>query len=140
MKQSELVKSILGPELYESLTKALVKLNTKSVVDLEELHSAIKTAPKSVIAFLMRELKDMNNDETREISLPWEENCLMIISKMDSDVYKGRIVKDSKVVDDFDLTAIPQLAMHLMSTFELYSEQEESSVKEQSALQHDNIQ
>lgn len=130
MKRLDLLKKIMGEELLESLNKALVKLNTKSVVDLEELHSAIKTAPKAIIAFLLRELKDMNNAETREVTLPWADNSMMTISKMDNDVYRGDIIRDSKIIHKFDLTAIPQLAAHLMSVFELYDEAaEESSSK-----------
>lgn len=120
MKRLDILEKIMGAELLESLNKALVKLNTKSVVDLEELHSAIKTVPKSIIAFLMRELKDMKQEETKEITLPWAENAMMTITKMGDDVFRGDIVRDSKIIHEFDLTAIPQLAAHLMSTFELY--------------------
>lgn len=118
----KVLKSIMGEELYESLRKSLVKLGTKSVVDLSELHSAVKTVPKSIIAFLMGKLKDLEKDETKEIDLPWEENSKMTVTKRDADVYQGKIVRDSKVVHEFQLTAIPQLAAHLMSTFELYDD------------------
>jgi hypothetical protein len=135
MKRQDLLKTIMGEKVLESLNKALVKLNTKSVVDLEELHSAIKTAPKAIMAFLMRELKDMEKDHTKEIKIPWAENSMMTITKLDSDVYKGIIVKDSKIIHEFDLTAIPQLAAHIMSVFEIYDEddhQEEESSEESS--------
>lgn len=122
MNRDIVLQSIMGKEMFESLNKALVKLNTKSVVDIAELHSAMKTVPKSIMAFLMRELKDMKKDETREIKLPWADNSMMVITKMDSDVYKGKMIRDSKVAHEFDLTAIPQLAAHLMSTFEIYDE------------------
>lgn len=137
MKRTDILKSIIGDELYESLNKALVKLNTKSVVDLEELHSAIKTAPKSVIAFLMRELKDMKKDETKQIKMPWDTNSEMTITKLDADVYKGMISKDSKVIHDFNLTAIPQLAAHIMSAFEIYDE--ESEVEASKKEDHSDI-
>lgn len=138
MKSTEVLKSIMGEELYEALNKALVKLGTKSVVDLAELHSAMKTAPKSVIAFLMREVHPMSKDETKEVKIPWDDTAKMTITKLDSDVYKGLIFKDGKIIHEFDLTAIPQLAAHIMSSFEIYDEdehqetaKEESSVKEQ---------
>lgn len=136
--KTKVLKSIMGEELYESLNKALVKLGTKSVVDLDELHSAMKTAPKAVIAFLMKELKDMEKDQTKEVDIPWDESAKMTITKLDADVYKGLIVKDGKIIHEFDLTAIPQLAAHIMSAFEIYDENEnsseESSRKEESDL------
>jgi len=132
MSQTKVLKSIMGEELFESLNKALVKLGTKSVVDLEELHSAMKTAPKAVIAFLMKELKGMEKDQTKEVEIPWDESAKMTVTKLDSDVYKGLIVKDGKIVHEFDLTAIPQLAAHIMSAFEIYDEEEESEESEES--------
>lgn len=133
--KSKVLKSIMGEELYESLNKALVKLGTKSVVDLDELHSALKTAPKAVIAFLMKELKEMEKDQTKEVRIPWDETATMTITKLDADVYKGLIIKDGKVIHEFDLTAIPQLAAHIMSAFEIYDEGhpgDEAPAKEES--------
>lgn len=138
MKNTELVKIILNEEIYESLNKALVKLKTNSVVDLEELHAALKTVPKSVIMFLMRELNGIEKDETREIQIPWHPNSFLNITKQGDDVYKGRLVKDAEVVHNFDLTAIPQLGAHLMSAFELYSgDDEEKSLSSSSSSSSD---
>lgn len=140
MKRLDILEKIMGAELLESLNKALVKLNTKSVVDLEELHSAIKTVPKSIIAFLMRELKDMKQEETKGIILPWAENAIMTITKMGDDVFRGDIVRDSKIIHEFDLTAIPQLAAHLMSTFELYDGMGEGEESEESSSSSSDVE
>lgn len=137
MKRTNLLKSIIGEELCESLNKALVKLGTKSVVDLEELHSAIKTVPKSILAFLMKELKDLKKDETKEVRIPWDNSASMVVTKLDADVYKGKIFKDSKVIHEFDLTAMPQLAAHIMSCFEIYDEHDEESSSSSSSSSHE---
>lgn len=122
MKTINISKSILGPDLYEALNKAIVKMGTNSVVDITELHDALKIAPKSIIAFLMRELGDMKKDGAKEIKLPWDNNSLLLINKKDSDVYAGRISKDGKTVHEFSLCSIPQLAAHLLSFSEMYDQ------------------
>lgn len=133
MKSSRVVHSILGEQAYEVLNKAIMKLGTKSVVDISELHDALKIAPKSVIAFLMKELKSMNKDEAKEIKLPWDNEATLLINKKDEDVYAGHIAKGGKVVHEFSLCSIPQLAAHLLSFSELYDDvpeqKEESSAK-----------
>ncbi len=122
MRHERLIKSIIGADSFEALKKAIVKEGTSSVVDITELHDALNIAPKSVVAFLINHLQPMKKGESKEISLPWDDNARMIVNKLDNDVYKGQIIKDSKVVDDFDLCSIPQLSAHILSVFELYDE------------------
>jgi len=121
-KQLKIVQSIIGVQVYEALNKAIVKLGTKSVVDITELHDSLKIVPKSIIAFLMKELTSMKKDEAKEVKLPWEENAIMLINKKDDDVYAGHIARDGKIQHEFKLCSIPQLAAHLMSFSEIYNE------------------
>lgn len=136
-----LVRSILGDQVYEALNKSIVKLGTKSVVDITELHDALKIAPKSVVAFLMKNLASMKKDEAKEFDLPWDSSAKMLVNKMGDDVYKGHIAQEGKIVHEFDLCSIPQLAAHLLSFFELYDEvpsaQEEP--KEEPKKDHQDI-
>lgn len=118
----KLIKSILGAEVYEALNKSIVKLNTKSVVDITELHDALQIAPKSVVAFLMNNITGMAKDEAKEIKLPWDENATMLINKRDADVFTGHISKEGKIIHEFDFCSIPQLSAHILSLFELYDE------------------
>lgn len=144
MKHERLLKSIMGADVYEALTKALYKPETQSVIDLTELHDSLKTVPKAIMAFLLSHLKEMKKDETKEISIPWSDNCKMIITKQTNDVYKGKVIKDSKEIHNFDLTPIPQLGVHLMSVTEEYSDPSEESSKEEStqdeSSKHDQIE
>jgi hypothetical protein len=130
---SKLVKSIIGDYVYEALTKSILKLDTKSVVDIDELASSLKIAPKSVVAFLMENLSDMEKDGAKEIKLPWDKNASMLVNKMGQDVYKGHISKNGKIAHEFDLCSIPQLSAHLLSHFELYNEtpEQKEETKEQ---------
>jgi len=137
----KLVRSILGDRVYEALNKSIVKLNTKSVVDISELHAALKIAPKSVVAFLMKETEDMKKDGAKEIKLPWDGNATMLLNKLDTDTYKGHISKDGRIVHEFDLCSIPQLAAHILSFFELYDEvPEQGEPKEESKQEHEDIE
>lgn len=122
MKRLDIAKSILGESLYESLMKAIVKQDTHSVVDITELHDALKIVPKSLLAFVMQATKDMDKESAREIKLPWEQNTMMLINKQTDDAYKGHIVRDGLVVHEFALCSIPQLAAHLLSFSEMYDQ------------------
>jgi len=119
-KHIDLTKTILGEELFESLNKALNKLSTKSVIDIGELHDSLKIAPKAIIAFLIKELKDLPVNGAKEIKLPWADNVHMLVNKKDKDVYAGHIRDGGKIVHEFALTAIPQLAVHILSLLEMY--------------------
>ena len=134
----KLIRSILGDQVYEALNKSIVKLGTKSVVDITELHDALKIAPKSVVAWLMKNLASMKKDGAEEFKLPWDENASMLVNKMDGDVYKGHISKEGKIVHEFDLCSIPQLAAHLLSFFELYDESPAGEHQEISAAPEAN--
>lgn len=119
-KAELLTQHVLGEELYEKLVKAIVKAPTKSVVDIQEAHSALKIAPKSVVTFLMKELKDLKDGEAKNIKLPFEDNAMMLINKMTADVYNGHFTKDGKMIHEFQTVSIPQLSSHILSAFELY--------------------
>lgn len=118
MRQERLLKSIVGEEIFESLSKALQKLSTNSVVDIGELYHSLRIAPKAVVAFLIRELKDMKG--AKEIKLPWSDGATMLINKLANDVYKGHIAQGGFVRHEFNLSSLPALAAHLTSHFELY--------------------
>jgi len=118
----KIIKSILGDSTYEALNKAIVKLGTKSVVDITELHDALEIAPKSIVAFLVKETSDMKKDEAKEVKLPWDSEATLLLNKHDEDVYAGRISKAGKVAHEFALCSIPQLAAHLLSFSEMYEE------------------
>lgn len=110
----------MGDDLYEALNKALLKIPTSSVVDLQEMHSSLKIVPKAIMAFLIKELTPLEDKTNKEIKLPWKDNTFMLINKEGPDIYGGHIREGGKILHEFDLTAIPQLGAHIMSTLELY--------------------
>lgn len=122
MQSEKLIKSIIGEELFESLKKSLEKIPTSSIIDLSEMNASFNIAPKALVAFLIRELKPMNSGAAKEIKLPFEEDAHMLVNKQAPDVYNGHIRVGGKIVHEFRFTAIPQLAAHIMSTFEMHDD------------------
>lgn len=136
----KLVKSIIGEKGYETLNKAISKLNTRSVVDISELHDSIKIVPKVIMSFLMLYTKKMKAGDSKTLDLPWADNCHLLINKQDQDVYSGHIDQDGKIQHEFSLVSVPQLAAHILSYFEMYDEDlgeekpENSSLESESSL------
>lgn len=122
-KRLKLLKKIIGDEAFSLLNKSIVKIPTSTVVDITEAHDALQIAPKTVMAFLLKELKPLKAKESKELDLPFsEEKSKMLINKLTNDVYSGHIVKDGKIAHEFSNVSIPQLSSHLLSFFELYDE------------------
>jgi hypothetical protein len=111
----------LGEDFFESLSKVeLWKPGTKSTIDHEELRTALQIVPRTVIAFLIKELAPMKIGETKEVKLPVADNALMRVTKHERDVYSGEIEEDNKKVVEFKLRALPGVGLVIMSAFELY--------------------
>jgi hypothetical protein len=121
-RRMKLAKAVLGDSLFESLQKSIVKSPTGSVVDITEAHDALQIAPKSVMAFIMAETKDMPDMGAKEISVPFAENTMMLLNKATADQYSGHFVQKGKIVHEFHNVSIPQLSSHILSLFELYDE------------------
>jgi hypothetical protein len=111
----------LGKDFLESLQKfELYKPGTRTVVDHEELRTALQIVPRTVMALLIKELTPMNIGENKDIFLPVEEECMMNVQKHERDVYSGEIRKGSKIIVEFKNRAIPGIGLVIMSAFELY--------------------
>lgn len=136
MRHDRLLKSIIGEEVFESLSKALSKLSTGSIVDIGELYHSLNIAPKAVVAFLVRELKDMK--AAKQVKLPWADGAVMLVNKLGNDVYNGHIAQNGSIRHEFNLTSLPALAAHLTSHFELYDKQE-SGTAEQALPDNDRL-
>lgn len=127
-KVEHLLKSILKDD-FEPLRKALVKLQTESVVDITELGNSLRVVPKSMLSWLSQQLAPMKRNETKEIELPWVTPdaaegipSVLKVTKSSQDVYKGDLIDNGSILHTFELVSIPQLAVHLISTFELYED------------------
>lgn len=117
------LKKNLGEDFFESLSKAeLWKPGTKTVVDTQEIATALQIVPRTVMAILIRELTPMAIGETKDIKLDVPgEPAAMNVTKHERDVYSGDIKQDNKILVDFKYRSLPGLGLVIMSAFELYS-------------------
>lgn len=117
------LKKALGDDFLQSLEKfELWKQGTKTVLDHEEIKTALKIVPRTVLSFLISHLAPMQIGETRELHIPAGPNVspLMRVTKHEKDVYSGEIEENNKKVAEFKYRSIPGIGLVIMSAFELY--------------------
>lgn len=115
------LKKTLGDDFFESLNKfELWKPGTKTTIDHEEIHTALKIVPRTVLALLIRELTPMELGQTKEVQIPDASDVIMNVTKHERDVYSGDIKQDNKVIVDFKYRSIPGIGLVIMSALELY--------------------
>jgi hypothetical protein len=117
------LKKVLGEDFLESLSKTEIwKPGSKSVNDVDDMWHGLKLVPRTVIAFLVRELSGMQVGENKRIELPMAPNSFMVVTKYERDQYSGDIEQDNKKVTEFKFRSLPGVGLVLMSAFELYSQ------------------
>jgi hypothetical protein len=115
------LKKTLGKDYMESLQKfELYKPGTRTVVDHEELRTALQIVPRTVMALVIKELTPMAIGENKEFDLPVEGGAILNAQKHERDVYSGEIRQGSKLIVQFVNRAIPGVGLVIMSAFELY--------------------
>jgi hypothetical protein len=137
---NKFLKKALGDDFLESLSKSeLWKPGTKTVIDSEEIATALKIVPRTMMAILIRELAPMEIGQTKEISLPIPgASVIMNVTKHERDVYSGEIKDDNKMIVDFKYRSLPGLGLVIMSAFELYDVEE--LTKEPAPTDHSDIE
>jgi hypothetical protein len=126
-KATHFLKKTLGEDFESSLQKfELYKPGTRTVTDHEEIRTALQIVPRAVMSFLIRELAPMNIGESKELKIPVEQGATLYITKMEHDVYNGKIAFDDNNVAtkrspvDILYRSIPGVGLIILSTFELY--------------------
>lgn len=115
------LKKTLGQDFLESLEKfELWKPGTKSVVDPEEIKTALKIVPRTIMSLLIRELVPMAIGENKDITLPVSPEAILHVTKHERDVLSGEITQENKRVTEFKFRSIPGVGLVIMSAFELY--------------------
>lgn len=114
------LKKTLG-ENFEVLFKTeIFKQGTRSVVDTEDIEHGLKLVPRTVMAFLIRELVPMAVGEHKEIVFPAKANVIIKVTKTERDCVSGEVIEDNKKIYDFINRTIPGLGLVLLSSLELY--------------------
>ena len=119
----EVVSELLGDDFYEELNKfELIKQNTQTAVDPEEVETALRIVPKAVMAWLIKNLGEMQISESKELKLPFSkaDGASLQLTKIDNDVYSGEINKDGQKVTKFLYRPLPSIGLILLTTFEMY--------------------
>ena len=96
------------------------KQQTNTVVDHEEMRTALQIVPKAVLVLLQRELSEMKSDNGKDIRLPLETDATLSATKHANDVYSGTITREGKTLATFRNRTIPGVGLVVMTTFELY--------------------
>lgn len=116
------LKKSLGEDFFESLSKTEIwKPGTKSVIDTEDMRIGLKIVPRTVMAFLIRELVPMLIGQNKRVVLQMSHNAFMNVTKHERDQYSGEVEHNGKKITEFKFRSLPGLGLVLMSTFELYS-------------------
>lgn len=137
------LKKTLGDDFFESLQKFdLWKPGTRTVIDHEEIKTALMIVPRVLMGVLIRELSAMAIGETKEIHLPVDTVPAMVrVTKHERDVYSGEIEQENKKVVDFKYRSIPGVGLVIMSAFELYDTSKLLEQNEHTGEKHeDNTQ
>lgn len=115
------LKNTIGNDGIEALLKTeLVKESTQTIVDHEEVRTALNIVPRTILAFLSERLKNMDPFEVKEFRLPLEEEAFINVKKLDNDVYSGHIFSKGKILAKFKHRTLPGIGLIIMTTFELY--------------------
>jgi hypothetical protein len=115
------LKKTLGEDGFEELNKIeLYKKKTNTVLDHEEIKTALQIVPRTILSFLQKELGEMKENEGKEIKIPVEPEAFLSVTKYANDVYSGEIRQKGEVVSSFKYRSLPGVGLVIMSAFELY--------------------
>ena len=123
-KYVQIIKNILGEDFFEELKKAeigsgIFKPDTKTALDPSEIKIALQIVPKTILSFLIFNLKHLDKGANIDLALPFADATLHV-NKISNDVYTGDIVSKGKRITEFKYRSLPGIGLILMSTFELY--------------------
>jgi len=115
------LKKTLGEDGFEELNKIeLFKKKTNTVLDPEEIKTALQIVPRTILSFLQKELGEMKENEGKEIKIPIEPEAFLNVTKFANDVYSGEIRQKGEIVSSFKYRSLPGVGLVIMSAFELY--------------------
>lgn len=117
---SKFYKDLAG-EHYETLAKAIYRKEVRQVTDPSDLYLPLLALPRSLLSWLIHNVKPLAIDQTEQLKVPGSD-CILHVTKMGSDLYKGQILRDNKIIHTFEPTLLPALGGHLLNVCELYEE------------------
>lgn len=124
-KDKKIVTSILGDDFFEELQKSevsggLVKRNTQTVLDPDELRISLQIVPRTILSYLFANLQYRSNNDIIDLDLPFAINAKLHLNKKGPDNYNGEVIQDGKILYEIKHRSIPGIGLILLTTFELY--------------------
>lgn len=130
-------KSLMGMVALEKLEKNIIRQKGDAV--LEVTHGdALKLVGNGVFRLLNNIVKSMQDEEFKDVQI---DTYTLSIRRHMNDIYSGRVSDGHKVVYQFTNKSLPELTAALMSVFEWYLPEDESTldILDDSVLSDDAI-
>ena len=120
----------LGQTGAESLKKSIIRLKTNSMADPSELYLPLLVVPRTIMSWLVQNILPLKIGEYKDFQFPGQEDTVISVEKLDSDVYRGEFVRDAHVIHRFNHQTLPSISGHLLTVFELYDQLDVQAPKE----------
>jgi len=101
---------------------------TKS--DAEEHRVAMQVVPRVILSWLVSNLKEMKDGDSKEFKIPMTKNGKLKVMKNGGDDYSGDLHEGEKKKTEFRNRTLPSLGLVIMSVFEIYEIAEEKNKEE----------
>ena len=121
-KQLDFIQACLGEDFLQDMKKSeLYKLSSNVTVDPQDAWIAYQIVPRTVLSWLITNLKNLKVGDTFKENIPSVDGRLEL-TKVDKDVYSGQIYgnSDNKRLYELKYRSLPAIGLCILTTFELY--------------------
>jgi hypothetical protein len=141
-KAKKILSDIVGQEGFEILQKAVFKRGTQAVIDPLEYYFPLIVAPRSIISWLVQNIKPLKVHEHKEFSFPGRDDIKIYAEKQDIDQYRAEFRQGGKIIHSFEKQSLPAMSAHLMTVGEMYESFSDSApeIKNQPKKEKDSEQ
>jgi hypothetical protein len=120
IKQLNVINSLLGEDFLQKTEVAgILKLNTMTVVPLEEIKIALQIVPRAVLTWLYHNLMPLKVGGIWDSKIPFGD-AEIHVNKLSPDNYSGQIIRTGKIAAKFEYRSLPGIGLIILSTLELY--------------------
>jgi hypothetical protein len=126
----KVLQDCLGQNGAQSLKKSIIRLKTNSMADPSELYLPLLVVPRTIMSWLVQNILPLKIGEYKDFKFPGQEDTVISVEKLDSDVYRGEFVRDAHVIHRFNHQTLPSISGHLLTVFELYDQLDVQAPKE----------
>lgn len=119
-KAEKLLKSLLGDDGFETLSKTMYRRDSKSILSPIDMYLPILAVPRTILSWLVASIKPMRPGDEKILSYPGLDNLKIQVNKTGIDAYTAQFVKGGHIVHSFENQTLPAFGGHLMSMTEDY--------------------